>query len=402
MALASVVNARGSRYDGPMGRGILLIALLVGACSDDAAPRPDAGLSVDAGSPDGALAPDGGTSDGWRAVDPSIAAGMQGELDDAVSEMGLIGAAFGLAYADERKLWSGAGGFARREDEERWTPERSFRMGSVTKTFTAAAIFQLVEEGVVSLDDPVEDWVPGYYDGLGVTLRHLMTNTSGIVSYNYVGSFDDTRPWTPEELVSWAVTHEPTLRFTPGDQWEYSNTNWVLLGLTIEAASGRSYEDEIQSRFLDPLGLRDTYVAGSGDANPSVVDCYDAEGSNITGVADPSFGWAAGAMVSTPADLARWGAELYGGSVLSAASMELMLTPTVLNDGTPVADYGMGAFIEDDGTNAIHGHTGGIGGYLTYLYFWRADRIALVISANQQGTNLRDLAGYGWTTPLGL
>ena len=229
-----------------------------------------------------------------------------------------------------------------------------------------------------------------------------MTNTSGIISYNYVGSFDDTRPWTPDELVSWAVTHEPTLRFVPGSEWEYSNTNWVLLGLTVEAATGRSYEDEVQDRFLDPLGLRDTRVAASGDSSPRLVDCYDAAGSNITGEADPSFGWAAGAMVSTPADLARWGAALYGGSVLSAASMELMLTPTELNDGTPVPDYGMGAFIEDDGSNAIYGHTGGIGGYLTYLYFWRADRIALVMSVNQEETDIRELAGYGWTTPLGL
>ena len=176
----------------------------------------------------------------------------------------------------------------------------------------------------------------------------------------------------------------------------------MLLGLTVEAASGRTYEDEIQDRFLDPLDLRDTRVAASGDASPRLVDSYDAAGANITDEVDPSFGWAAGAMVSTPSDLARWGAALYGGSVLSPASMELMLTPTELNDGTEVPDYGMGAFIEDDGTNAIYGHTCGIGGYLTYLYFWRADRIALVISVNQLETDIRELAGYGWTTPLGL
>lgn len=356
----------------------------------------------DAVAPDAATAPDAGSPAGWAPVDDATAAGMQGELDDAVGEMGLIGAAFGLAYADERQVWSGASGFARREDEERWTPERSFRIGSVTKTFTAAAIFQLAEAGSLSLDDLLEEWVPGYYDGLGVTLRHLMSNTSGIVSYNYVGSFDDTRPWTPDELVSWAVTHEPTLRFDPGSQWEYSNTNWVLLGLVIEAVTGRSYEAEMRERFLEPLGLHDTYVAASGDDHPGLVDCYDEAGTNITGVADPSFGWAAGAMVSTPSDLARWGAALYGGEVLGPESLAAMVTPFTLDDGSTVPEYGLGAFVEDDGTNAIYGHTGGIGGYMTYLYFWRNDRIALVVSVNQRGVNLRDLAGYGWTTPLGL
>ncbi len=385
------------RYRGHVERWTLVFVLAVCGCSDDAGDT----RRLDGGAPDAAAVVDAG-AEGWGNVDDATASGMQDQLDDAVTELGLIGAAFGLAYTDERQLWSGAAGHARREDAELWTPGRSVRVGSITKTFTAAAILQLVEEDSLSLDDPLEAWVAGYYDGLGVTVRHLMTNTSGIASYNYVGSFDDGRPWIPAELVAWAVAHEPELRFEPGSAWEYSNTNWVLLGLAIEAVTGRSYEEEIQRRFLDPLALRDTYVAASGDANPAIVDCYDAAGENVTGRVDPSFGWAAGAMVSTPADLARWGAELYGGRLLSAESMELMLTPATLNDGSPVPDYGMGAFIEDDGTNAIYGHTGGIGGYLTYLYFWRADRIALVVSVNQMETDLRELAGYGWTTPLGL
>jgi D-alanyl-D-alanine carboxypeptidase len=289
---------------------------------------------------------------------------------------------------------------SRVESSEEWLAERSFRIGSVTKTFTAAVIFQLVEEGTLTLDDALEDWLPGYYDGVGVTLRHLLSNTSGIVSYNYVGSFDDSIPWTPEELVGWAVLNEPELRFEPGSQWEYSNTNFVFLGMIIEAATGGSYQDALDDRLLEPLGLTSTYVSPSGDTNPAIVDCYNESGDNLTNAADPSFGWAAGAIVSTPSDLARWGTALYGGDVLQPDSLTLMLTPTTLNDGTLVENYGLGAFIERDAENAIFGHTGGIAGYMTYLYFWETDRIALVVMANEFGTNLRDLAGYGWSVPL--
>jgi D-alanyl-D-alanine carboxypeptidase len=191
------------------------------------------------------------------------------------------------------------------------------------------------------------------------------------------------------------------LHFEPGSQWEYSNTNFVLLGLVIEAASNESYESLIETRLTVPLGLNDTYIAASGDSNLAIVDCYDRDGTNLTDTADPSFGWAAGAGVSTPADLARWTAALYGGDVLSDDALERMLTPTELSDGTLV-ESGLGAFVEIDGEDAIYGHTGGIAGYLTYMYFWQADRIALVAMTNTFDTNLRDLSAYGWSVPLGF
>jgi D-alanyl-D-alanine carboxypeptidase len=202
--------------------------------------------------------------------------------------------------------------------------------------------------------------------------------------------------------VQWAVDHEPALRFEPGSAWEYSNTNFVLLGLVIEAVTGHTYEAELQTRLLEPLALSSTYLAVSGDANPAIVDSYSEQGVNLTGSADPSFGWSAGALVSTPEDLARWGVALYGGGVLSADSLEQMLTPVSLSDGTAVENYGLGAFVEVDGSAAIYGHTGGIEGYQTYLFYWAPDRIALVAMANRLEVNLRDLAGYGWSVPLNL
>lgn len=333
---------------------------------------------------------------GCGGSDAPSAASLGEGVDRAVAELAITGAAMGAAFHDTGEVMTAASGVANVATGETWTADRQFRIGSVTKTFTAAVVFQLIDEGVVSLDDPLERWVPGYYDGVNVQVRHLLGNTSGIVSYNYVGSFDDTRPWTPQELVEWAVMNESTLRFEPGERWEYSNTNYILLGLVIEAATGATYEQAVQKRILDPLGLDDTYVAKSGDANPNIVRAYDKSGAEV--VIDPSFGWAAGSIVSTPADLAKWGAALFGGDVVSDASLTMMITPTSVSgaDG-----YGHGVFVEIDEENAIYGHTGGIGGFLTYMYFWRDEKVALVAVSNQLEVNLRDLSAYGWSVVLG-
>ena len=110
---------------------------------------------------------------------------------------------------------------------------------------------------------------------------------------------------------------------------------------------------------------------------------------------------AAGVAVSTPADLARWAIALYGSDFLPAGALARMVTPTVLTNGT-VTDYGMGAFLEIDGEDALYGHTGGYAAYFTYMYYWKRDRLALVVMSNTYDTNLRDLAAYGWSVPLGF
>ena len=175
----------------------------------------------------------------------------------------------------------------------------------------------------------------------------------------------------------------------------------MLLGLVIEAATGDRYEGQVEERLTGPMGLTRTYIAGSGDMNPALVDCYERDGTNLTTAADPSFGWAAGAAVSTPRELARWTAALYGGELLSAPSLEQMTTQTVLSDGSTV-DYGLGSFVERDGSDALYGHEGGIAGYITYAYYWRRDGIALVAATNTFDTDMRELAGYGWAALLEL
>jgi len=369
-----------------MSRLVFALVLLAAGCGSEAtrteptAPEPDEPAE---------LAP----QSEWTELTGERADALQATIDRAAAEHSLTGMAVSVAFNETKELWAGATGYSDIAAKEPWTSSRAFRIGSVTKTFTTAAIYLLIEDGRLSLDDSLEQWVPGYFDGRGVTLRHLITNTSGIVSYNYVGSFDDTRPWTPEELVAWAVQHEPELRFEPGTEWQYSNTNFVLLGMVLEAASGETYEVVVGRRLLEPLLLAETYVASSGDENPDVVPSYDAALNPV--FADPSFGWSAGAMVSTPRDLARWAAALFGGDVLSDASFIQMTTPVGLPESN---DYAHGVFAEVSGEQALYGHTGGFAGFLTSMYTWRSDDITLVVMCNVLEVDLRALSGTIWLT----
>lgn len=339
-----------------------------------------------------------GSDGGWHPPSAERSRTFQRQLEAARAEQELPGLAMAIAFRDSRELWVSSTGFSNLETQTEWKPTDESRIGSVTKTFTAALIFQLVEEGKLTLDDPLEKWVPRWYHG--VTLRHLLGHTSGIASYNYIGSFDSSRSWTPEGLVQWAFDLEPALRFTPGTQWEYSNTNFILLGLVIEAATGHSYGEELTTRLLLPLGLTDTRLALTGDQSPRLVRSYSGMPPVENSLSnDPSMGWAAGAIVSTPHDLALWTLALYGGQVISAESLRAMTTPSGLTPPEQ-SPYGLGAFTESDGELSISGHTGGIAGYSTYAYALENPSVSLVVMSNWQGTNLRAASQFAWTSVL--
>lgn len=334
----------------------------------------------------------------WVPFPSARADAFQRALEGARDEQGLVGLAMAVADHRTHALWVSAVGSAEIDPDVPWTPERTTRIGSVSKTLTAAAVFQLAEEGALDLDDPLEAWVPGTW--AGPTLRDLLGHSSGIASYNYVGGFDAAAAWTPTALVAWARAHEPALRFEPGTAWEYSNTNYVLLGLVLEEATGRSYEQVVRSRFLEPLDLGDTRLAHAGDASARLVHAYEGDPPvDVSDAADPSMGWAAGGYVSTPADLARWTAHLFGGDVLAPDSLALLTTPTGLT-GPDQSEAGLGAFVEEDDGLAIHGHTGGITGYLSFAYHLEDPGTSLVILTNHHGADLRAASTWGWAAIL--
>jgi D-alanyl-D-alanine carboxypeptidase len=261
------------------------------------------------------------------------------------------------------------------------TKDHVFRVGSITKTFVAAVVLQLAAEGALGLDDPVERWLPGMVpNGQSITLRQLLNHTSGI--YNYT---DDEalfrslvrtplRVLTPAQLIAVATRHPPT--FAPGADWSYSNTGYILLGLVIEKASATPLEQQLRQRIFEPLGLTHTsFPAVPGLPRPfahgylpAANGLISAPGGRPVDVTawNPSWAWAAGALVSTAGDLARFYGALLGGELLGAAELREMATTVAISNGP--AGYGLGLASDPLRCGNALGHSGGVPGYTSVAY----------------------------------
>ncbi|MEU5849226.1 serine hydrolase domain-containing protein [Saccharopolyspora shandongensis] len=228
-----------------------------------------------------------------------------------------------------------------------------FRAGSITKSFVATVVLQLVAEGQVELDAPVERYLPGVIagngnDGNAITVRQLLQHTSGL--YDYLREFLDVDPEQlrhrgadPAELVGIAMQHQPL--FPPGAKWSYSNTNYVLAGMLVERVTGRSIHAEIAARITGPLGLHDTYLPKRGDEilpTPHPRGYAPVGGLLDFTEFDPSIGGAAGALVSTGPDLNRFFAALLEGRLLPAEQLAEMQRTVPADLGGKSARYGLG------------------------------------------------------------
>ncbi|MDH6127285.1 serine hydrolase domain-containing protein [Kitasatospora sp. GP82] len=275
----------------------------------------------------------------------------------------------------------------------------TFRMGSNTKTMVATVILQLVAEHRLQLTDPVEKWLPGLIpNGSAITLRMLLDHTSGL--FNYANDPDvlkaftgqDTRVWMPGELIAAAVRHDPL--FAPGARYSYSNTNYVALGLVAEKASGHSLSDLIQQRITGPLHLENTYlVTGSDEAkSPALAHGYEPDAAQLAPVLppgtppgtafagparpadhvdttwiNPSTEWAAGGMVSTAQDWARFDTALMSGKLLPPAQLKEMQTTVAEESGNPNR-YGLGLEQVVTPCGTVWGHVGQVPGYSSEDY----------------------------------
>jgi len=318
---------------------------------------------------------------------------MQDRLDDVVAA-GAIGV---LAEArDERGVWRGAAGVAEL-GATRPVPVRGrFRTGSITKTFLATVVLQMVAERRLRLDDTVEQWLPGVVPGGDrITLRHLLQHTSGL--YDVVRTLplppapeffaNRWRTWTPEELIARAVAHPPTGE-TPGERFAYSNTGYLVLGQIVAKAAGRPYGEEIERRIIGPLRLRGTSMPGTSPGIPGPHPHGYVPGDG--GVVDytemnPSVFGAAGELISTAHDLNRFFAALLGGRLLPARLLRAMKTPGVGN-----GRYGLGLTWRTTGCGIrVYGNDGDALAYQAWS-FSTEDRRRQVTVAITAGTQ-RDL-----------
>jgi D-alanyl-D-alanine carboxypeptidase len=292
---------------------------------------------------------------------------MQTYLDSLVND-GAAGVL--LHYRSPDQTWIGSSGAAELGTDRPVDPDGWFRVGSVTKTFTAVVVLQLVGKGKLRLDDPVGKWVAGVPDT--ISLRQLLNHTSGL--YDYTDDLPNDRHLLdrylhrdPADALQTGLT-KPRV-FEPGTSWSYSNTNYIVLGLLIQAVTGNAYGDEVCTRILQPLGLERTLVPGDD------VDLPEPHGHPYLEVAgdwvdlarfNPSQAWAAGEIVSTAEDLNRFYAAALGGELLAKAEQDAMLTVVPVDDA-----FGYALGIErrqlPDG-QVVWGHTGGIFGYKTLSY----------------------------------
>jgi CubicO group peptidase (beta-lactamase class C family) len=258
------------------------------------------------------------------------------------------------------------------------SPATKFRLGSITKQFTAASILLLEERGKLKTDDPVKKLMPdapAAWDK--ITIFHLLTHTSGIPSFTGFPDYAAQEPFatTPEKLV--ARFRDKPLDFQPGEKWSYSNSGYVLLGYLIEKASGESYEKFVDENIFGPLGMKDSGYDSNSAIIPRRAAGY-APGPVNAGFIHMSVPFSAGGLYSTTEDLLRWEEGLFGGKLLSAASLVKMTTPFK-------SDYACGVSVHTVSGHKAIDHGGGIEGFNTFLAYYPEGKLTVVALANLNG-----------------
>lgn len=279
-------------------------------------------------------------------------------------------------------------GFANLEWNIPNSPSTKFRLGSITKQFTAAGVLLLEERGKLSIDDPVKKYMPdapAAWDK--ITIFNLLTHTSGIPNFTSFPDYAKLEGYsaTPAELV--ARFRDKPLDFQPGEKWSYSNSGYVLLGYLIEKISGESYAQFVQDNIFKPLGM----VNSGYDSNSAVIQNrasgYTPESGGIVnaGYIDMTIPLSAGGLYSTTEDLLRWERGLFGGKLLSPESLKKMTTPFK-------SDYGFGLIIRTVNGHEEIGHGGGIEGFNTMLAYYLDDKLTVVVLANLNGAAAQEIA----------
>ncbi len=267
------------------------------------------------------------------------------------------------------------------------TPNTRFEIGSITKQFTAAAIMQLVEDGKVSLDDRLVKYIGSYPAANDVTIRQLLWQTTGIPNYtdskNFV-SLAEHRPGTFAAMIN-LIANKP-LRFSPGSRWEYSNSNYVILGRIVELASGQSYTDYLFSHVIAAAGMTQTATIGNERHLSDLAIGYGPSKSGTKLNRAPTFGagwaWSAGYLVSNVGDLATWDNAFFGGRVIVPKDVALATSPGTLTDGKPTV-YGFGWVLDSQYGHRRIWHNGGTFGFSASNMTYPDDHLAIIALFNE-------------------
>lgn len=326
-----------------------------------------------------------------EGADTTVAIPARTDLVTALFDKALEGRSAGAAVlvaVDGEIAYQRGFGYADIGNEVAVTPDTKFRIGSITKQFTAAAILKLQEEGRLKVTDQLSNYFPDFPRGDEVTLHHLLTHTSGIHSYTSEPDFIDKVivEANPDSMI--ADIRGFAYEFDPGEEWLYNNSGYYLLGRIIESVSGKSYEEYLEETFFEPLHMDDTGVHHATDILDKEATGYSYVNGTLKKALDWNMSWAggAGALYSTVGDLYRWNEALYNGTILSEASRTAAFTPVVLSDGTtdtPLGgEYGYGIVIGELRGLVEISHGGGLHGFVSHLARYPQKNLTVCVLSN--------------------
>ena len=325
---------------------------------------------------------------------------LQTSLDEWHKSGKFAGATVGVVLEDGTSFGL-ATGFSDLETKTPMKPTDILLAGSVGKTYVAAVALQLVKEGKINLDERIEKylgaekWFSRLPNAKEITVRQLMNHTSGLVRYEFKDRFtkdltaNADKVWRPEELVAYILDEKAP--FEAGKGWDYSDTNYIVLGMIIEKVTGKKYYDLARSRILKPLKLENTFPQDSRAIKGLVQGYAGAENpfggkdkvlENGKFIINPQFEWTGGGMATTAEDLARWAKFMYEGKAFDATLLPQMLdgvsAPMLGRD----TKYGLGVIIRPTRAGLAYGHSGFFPGYMTEMMYFPEHKIAVAVQVN--------------------
>jgi D-alanyl-D-alanine carboxypeptidase len=325
---------------------------------------------------------------------------LQARLDEWHAAGKFPGATLGVVLASGESFGL-AVGYSDRDAKTPMRPNDRMLAGSVGKTFAAATALQLVKDGKIGLDDKIEKyfgkepWFDRLPNARDITVRQLMNHTSGLVRYEFKETFtrdltaNPMKVWTPEERLAYLFGEKAA--FEAGKGWDYSDTNYIVLGMIIEKVTGRKFFDEAHRRFIKRLKLNDT-IPQEGAVMKGVVQGYagpnnpfggkDAMIENGKFVVNPQLEWTGGGYASTSEDLARWAKMMYEGKAFDASLLPQMLDGVAAPMLGRETKYGLGVIIRKTQTGTSYGHSGFFPGYMTDMMYFPEQKIAVAAQVN--------------------
>ena len=324
---------------------------------------------------------------------------LQAKFEELHKAGNFPGGTAGFVLADGTSFGI-AVGVSDRTTQAPMKPTDRLLLGSVGKTYVAAIAMQMLHAKQFSLDDTLdkffgkEPWFPRIANASKITVRHLMTHTSGIVRYEFNPQFtkdlsaNPDKVWSGEDRLAYLFDAKPP--FAPGEGWEYSDTNYIVLGMIIERVGKKPYYEQLKTRILEPLKLTDTVPADSRTV-PGLVQGYAGPNNPFGGsdemikdgkfAVNPQFEWTGGGLAVTALDLAKWGKAMYEGKAFAPEMLPKMLDGVPARLG-PESKYGLGVIIRPSPLGITYGHSGFMPGYQTELVYFPDSKVSIAVQIN--------------------